>query len=123
MILMAHSYTADLRFSPMLTEVYSDTKKVFSRNPRMITAPIQNCQWKEREEKRERGGGGRRGRGEEGGGVGRGEKREGEGGERRGWGGGGNRKMSNKRRQRMRWRNRKGTKEKVQEIAACTVDI
>ena len=43
LIVMAHSYTADLRFSPMLTEVYSDTKKVFSRNPRMITAPIQNC--------------------------------------------------------------------------------
>lgn len=42
-VAMAHSYTADLRFSPTLTELYSDTKKVFSRNPRMITAPIQNC--------------------------------------------------------------------------------
>ena len=78
-IVMVHSYTADLRFSPMLTEVYSDTKKVFSRNPRMMTAPIQNCQWKEREEKRERGGGGRRGRGREGrGGGGEGEETENE---------------------------------------------
>ena len=49
-------------------------------------------------------GGRRRGRGEEGGGMGRGEKREGRG---RGEDGGGNRKMSNKRRQRMGWRDRK----------------
>ena len=41
-IATAHSYGANLRSSPKLTELYSDTKNVFSRNPRMITAPIQN---------------------------------------------------------------------------------
>ena len=50
MIATAHSYTVNLRSSPKLTELYSDTKNVFSRNPRMITAPIQNyIEWKERE--------------------------------------------------------------------------
>ena len=102
-IAIAHSYEANLRSSPKLTELYSDTKNVFSRNPRMITAPIQNYQWKEGkqvrrgEEEEEGGGGGRRGGG-----------RRGEEGGRRG---GGDRNRD-KRRQRMGWREtERGEKE------------
>ena len=50
MIAVARSYTVNLRSFPKLTELYCDTKNIFSRNPRMIIAPIQNyIEWKEKE--------------------------------------------------------------------------